>query len=141
MSMTPEMWGIVLDMVGRNLAPNNAFAGVGTMLGQGSLAQKKATQLKQDDQSFWNQIISALSGKGQPGPTSLNVTAGQNGLEYTLKGDQIGDKIGSNSSMQMNNFNPTLATPKTDMSLTSSIGKNPNQTIEDLIKSIGGYQI
>lgn len=135
LNMTPELWGIVLDMVGRNLAPNNAFAGVGTALGQSSIASKKAAELKQEDQDFWKQIIGSLSGKEYPGPTSLNVTAGQNGLEYTLKGNEM-DKLGGVTA-----FDSNIEAPNIDLSLKSDLTKNPNQTIDELIKSLGGYQI
>ncbi len=36
MALSPELMGIALDMVGKNLAPDNAFAGVGTAIGQSS---------------------------------------------------------------------------------------------------------
>ena len=142
--LSPELMGIALDMVGKNLAPQNPFAGVGTAIGQSSLAGKKAAELRQEDRSFWDQLIGALSKKDQPGPTSLNFTQGENGLEFNLKG--LGDsELGSlqtpigQPEMQaqpastggMTQVNQAFQKPE------AIIGNN----IDEYIKSIGGYEL
>ncbi len=143
MNMTPELWGIVLDRIGSNIDPKNPFAGIGTGLGQSSLASQKAESLRKGDQSFWDRIIAGLSGADQPGPTSLNLTQGKDGLEFNLKGNGKSEL----GSLDFGSFDPELKTPKTSFAnpdpgkpAPNAFTQNPNQTIEELIKSVGGFE-
>ena len=48
MSKNPEQFAIIADTIGKNLDPNNAFAGVGTMMGQSSLAAQAMKKQKEE---------------------------------------------------------------------------------------------
>ncbi len=146
MEMTPELFGIIMDRIGSNMDPNNPFAGVGQAMGMSSLASKKAADLQEQDKSFWDKLIASLSGAEKPGPTSLNLTQGKNGLEFNLKGNDFGGSPGKKSgmgSMDFSSFSPTVEAPKSAFNTGIAGGtltKTPDQTIDQLIKSVGGFE-
>lgn len=81
----PEQFAIMADAVGQNMAPGNAFAGVGSAMGKSSLANK-AMQHQQQQQQDWRQLISGmLSGQvpttaaGTPGLTSATIKPSKEG--------------------------------------------------------------
>ena len=113
MSQKPEQFAIMADMLGRNLAPNNAFAGIGTHMAQSSLTNKAAQQQQVERQQMLQALnqtltnpnavtpqpqpqvqtpdsvpshlpkLSDLTPADQPGPTSYTVT----GDGYSVKGN------------------------------------------------------
>ena len=58
----PEQFAIFADMLGKNLDPNNAFAGIGTAWGQSSLADKAAEQQQSERKQMTALLANALSG-------------------------------------------------------------------------------
>jgi hypothetical protein len=90
-----EPWAIGADMAGRNLDPNNAFGGIGTLMGQGSLASKEKKKTEgMNDQLM--QLIKALSGPDAPGGTSIGLKRNPktNQLEMMFKGNlSMDDKL------------------------------------------------
>lgn len=90
-----ELLSIVLDMVGSKLDPENPFAGVGLSLAKSSLAAKaeKEREGKSDDQ--FGQLIKAITGKDQSGPSEVSISAdpaGAGGLAYKITGLESGQK-------------------------------------------------
>ena len=77
----PEKFAITADMIGSQLAgpPHNPFAGVGTMLGKSSLADK-ATKETQSKEAQLMKLIKALTGKGMEGGNDLKLSMGDDGL-------------------------------------------------------------
>jgi len=90
----PEQFSIMADMVGSRLAPNNAFAGVGGMMGKSSLANKALADEKKEKQDFRTMLADLMSGKvpmtpaGTPGVTSAtikpNKEGGSNELNFSV---------------------------------------------------------
>lgn len=81
---SPELTAILLDSIGKNLAPNNAFAGVGTLMGQSSLAAKAAAGQQDERKQISTMLARALGGQSltpaaQPGPTSITFKANPDG--------------------------------------------------------------
>lgn len=58
----PEVFATVADKIGTSLDPNNAFAGVGTDLGQSSLADKAKKEQEKKNALFQQAILQALGG-------------------------------------------------------------------------------
>ena len=95
-SANPEMFAMGADAIGKNLAPNNAFQGIGTAWGQSSLANKaRAEEVK--EQQEWKSLFSKiLTGEvkttpaGTPGVTGFSTKPGKDGglNEITLKVDE-----------------------------------------------------
>lgn len=109
----PEQFSIMADMVGSNMAPKNAFAGIGQLFGQSSLTNKAAQQQQVERQQMLQALnhaltnpnvgtpqapaqvqtpdsvpshlpkLSDLTPADQPGPTSYTVT----GDGYSVKGN------------------------------------------------------
>lgn len=150
MEMTPEMWTIALDQLGQNIAPNNPFAGIGTNVAKSSLATQRAGELQQRGEAqnqLWMEALSgSLTPKDKPGATSLNLTAGESGMEYTLKG------IGESELGTLGDLTPP-AVPPAQPASGKPIGAPPAQTtfspttgvydntMDKYIKSLGGFQI
>lgn len=124
----PEMMMIVADMVGSKIAPNNPFAGVGGMLGQSSLANKKVNESNTDMQSFilkalgiadnkanpdLASVLGSLTGKQETGPTDLKITRNDDGtLSYSSTGNLLGlDKMPALSAQSIKPTQPTLGVP------------------------------
>lgn len=83
----PEQFSIIADAIGSRLDPNNPFAGVGTMMGKSSLANKAADETK-SKQDLLMQLIKGLSAKNLPGGNALTITTGADGSpEITYKGN------------------------------------------------------
>lgn len=58
----PEVFSIALDKIGQGFAPNNPFAGVGTFLGQSSLADKARQKTEEQNQMLMGALIKAMGG-------------------------------------------------------------------------------
>jgi hypothetical protein len=63
MQQNPEQFAIMADMIGKNLAPNNAFAGVGGMMGQSSLANHAAAAQQKERQEMLKMLMPLLGGE------------------------------------------------------------------------------
>jgi len=77
-SQNPEKFAIMADMFGKGLAPDNPMAGIGTAMGQSSLANKALAEDK-DRQSEIIKAIMGITAPGKPGATSVTVKAGKEG--------------------------------------------------------------
>jgi hypothetical protein len=89
-SNRPELFAIGADMIGRNLDPQNAFAGVGTHLAQGSLASKEKAKIESTQDKLMK-LIEGLTGADQAGGSSVGFKKGKSGnLEMTFKGNLAG---------------------------------------------------
>jgi hypothetical protein len=66
--INPEGFAIIADMLGKNLDPNNAFAGIGTAFGQSSLANKAAQKQNEERTAMFKGLMTALSGGQQAAP-------------------------------------------------------------------------
>jgi len=98
----PEQFAIIADMLGKGFAPDNPFAGIGTAVGQSSLA----AQAKQQQQAQLAQLLGGgqpqapvgqaqpqnllggldlgtLTDATQPGPTSLTIKAQPDGSQVS----------------------------------------------------------
>ena len=92
----PEQTAMGLDAIGRNLDPNNAFAGIGGAWGQSSLANKARQEEVQQQQDWKKLVASILSGEtkttpaGVPGITGFSSKPGKDGgmNELTFKVDE-----------------------------------------------------
>ena len=85
----PEQFAIMADMLGQNLAPDNAFAGIGGMMGRSSLANKA----KQEQQQMLSALLSGNKLAAQPtqSPQSgLNMLSQGQAQPATLS-SQLGD--------------------------------------------------
>jgi len=87
--MSPELFAIIADKVGSNIAPGNVFSGVGSLLGAGSLVQKKTDQQK----GVLNQFLDALTAPELPGPTAFSIKMGKDGQPVlSMTGNLDSDK-------------------------------------------------
>lgn len=90
-----ELLSIVMDMVGSRLDPNNPFAGVGSSLAKSSLAANAETERESKSEGQFEQLIKAITGKDQAGPTDVTISAdpaGAGGLAYKITGLESGQK-------------------------------------------------
>lgn len=91
----PEMLAMMLDMIGSKMAPGSPAAGLGTMMGKSQLAGGAEQEEQARSSQMFGQLISALTGKDQPGPTELSVSSdptGTGGLQYSVKGYEQGQQ-------------------------------------------------
>lgn len=81
----PEKYAIMLDMLGKNLDPNNPFAGIGQAMGTSSLADKAMKEEKKDRLQWAKMISDIVSGKtptttpGQPGVSGVTIKPSKEG--------------------------------------------------------------
>ena len=81
----PEQFAIMADTLGQGFDPNNPFAGIGTMMGQSSLASKQMQQERQERQDWQKFIGSILSGQtpttapGEPGVSGATIKPSKDG--------------------------------------------------------------
>lgn len=90
-----ELLSIVLDMIGSQVDPNNPFAGVGSALAKSSLATKAEKEREGKAEGQFEQLIKAITGKDQPGPSDVTISAdpsGAGGLAYKITGLEGGQK-------------------------------------------------
>lgn len=79
----PEMLAIGLDKLGQSLDPNAFGAGVGTFMGQSSLASKARQEGKAEQQDWRSLIAQMMTGKmpvtaaGQPGISGATIKPGK----------------------------------------------------------------
>lgn len=124
LQQNPEMLSIVADMIGSGVwsrEEGNPFAGVGTMLGQSSLANK-AYQNRIKEQEQWKGIIGKLLSGG-------NIEGNQNlSPENTLtpKGMNGGDSL----NIQTNPDGSGIITRKSTVN-----AQGPNATMYDIFQS------
>ena len=80
----PNNWAVMLDTLGKTIAPDNPLAGVGTTLGQSGIANK-ARKEQQQQQMDWQKLIGSLiSGvdmrgmtpQGTPGRSEIKIQPG-----------------------------------------------------------------
>lgn len=111
----PELLAIVLDKIGQGFAPKNPFAGVGTLLGQTSLADKAR-----------NQTL-GLTPPGQAGPTSVTTTQtmGPDGrvIEKQVINKELEGAESTQPTQQPTGFRPE--TLNKEQSLSLSGGPDP----------------
>lgn len=86
----PEQFAIALDTLGQNLAPENAFAGMGTAWGKSSLASKAEAAGQKKSQGMFQQLLGALTPGDESGPTSVTAAMGKGGqgIDYKVSGLQ-----------------------------------------------------
>jgi hypothetical protein len=75
----PDQFAITADALGSNLAPNNAFAGIGGMLGRSSIASKATNEAKKERQDILSQILAALTEGNKPGGNKVSFKMGPEG--------------------------------------------------------------
>jgi len=89
----PEMFQIMGDMLGRGFAPDNPFAGIGTAMGQSSLANKALQEQRQGQLDTRNMLASLFSGgltpQGVAGPTSMTLKPGKPDGEGNIGSDEM----------------------------------------------------
>lgn len=115
----PEALAMTMDQVGSRLAPDNAFAGVGTGLAKSSLANKAEKERMGQQQSIMK-LLASLTAKGAAG-----------GDAVTFKVDDKGNYI-ANTSMTI----PKAGETKTSAPLATAqaaappVGPNAQQPAE-----------
>jgi len=62
----PEQFAIMADMIGKNMAPENAFAGVGTAFGQSSLMNKAIGEQRGVNEALIKAIMGGQTMQQQP---------------------------------------------------------------------------
>jgi hypothetical protein len=87
-SMTPEMFAIILDSIGKGMDPKNPMAGIGTMLGQTSMASQERNKQGAKDDAWKQALLTALS-KGytppdSPGINSTKTSTNKDGVLNTV---------------------------------------------------------
>jgi hypothetical protein len=134
--MQPEQFAIIADMIGSNINPKGAFAGVGQALGQSGLANK---EVKRQDENMLD-MIRALTGKDQPGPSDLRIASdGKGGLTYASTGNILGlDK--SPALDTKGSFTPDYTSPVSAPSSSFTADNDPNSRsgeLDNLIQELG----
>ena len=86
----PEMYAIILDMLGKGFDPKNPFAGIGTAMGKSSLAAKAQTAEQKQTMGMFDQMLKALTAKDKPGPTSMltSLSPDGKGIDYKIAGTE-----------------------------------------------------
>ena len=113
----PAKWSIMLDMLGRGIAPDNPFGGIGTALGQSS----KANQARQEGRQDWNSFITQLMQGTNMGGMTQPVEAGRNDIKIT-PGPEDSDmdkittsfnipKLGAKKKDQFMNMSDVVSSP------------------------------
>ncbi len=116
----PEQFAVMADMIGKNFDPDNAFANVGTSMGQSSLANKALQEEKTDKQDWRKLIGDMISGKEPVTP------AGTPGLS--------GATIKPSNEDGMNEVNLSLTEP-IDEEQKPKTGKTNNINLGELMRS------
>jgi hypothetical protein len=95
MGENPELMAIMLDMIGSKMAPESPFAGVGTMTAKSKLAAEAEKTREGKSEAMFSQLINAITGKEQAGPTDVTISAdpaGAGGLAYKITGLEGAEK-------------------------------------------------
>jgi len=95
LTQNPELLAIAMDMIGSKMAPESPFAGVGSMIGKSSLAAKAEEKSQARSEDMFKNLIQAITGKDEAGPTTLTVArdpAGTGGFQYNVKGFEEAEK-------------------------------------------------
>lgn len=121
---TPQKWEIVLDALGSKLAPNNAFAGIGTMLAKSQLASQARNAQNAS-------IGDILAGK-QPAPAASGVAPNANtGVSKTYASGKL---AGADRDIPTTTAIPGL-TPAATAGITSQTQQaRPDGTVETTTK-------
>ena len=97
LNQNPEQFAIFADKLGQGFDPNNAAAGIGTMFGQSSLADKANKEQQFKNEQFQQQLIQALGGNAPQQQPSASPGQGSNlpetGNETTAKGQAGVDSV------------------------------------------------
>ncbi len=118
MSKNPEMFAIMLDMLGQGFDKDNPFAGFGTTMGKSSLANKALAEEKTEQQDWRKLIAGMVSGE-------VPVTApGEAGLSKAT--------INPNKDCKSSEINLSLTEP-TDK--TKAEAKPSSLNLGDLMRS------
>ena len=96
----PEQFAIAADYMGSRLNPTstNPMGGLGTMLGQSSLANKEKKRIEGKNDMLM-QLIKSLTAAGQPGGNKVSFSALPEGSGYkvdvstNLAGDSLEDPV------------------------------------------------
>jgi len=129
-SNNPEQFAIIADAIGRNVAPKNPFAGIGTLMGQSSLADKARTEQQGGQKSFLEGLISNLGGmtpEGMKGVSGYKVVPGKDGLPDTHQ--LTFNTTGSSLQAPIAPVPQTVQTPQVDVQpITNPQPTTPPQT-------------
>jgi len=122
----PEQFAAIADMIGKNLDPNNPFAGVGSTIAQSSLANKAANKQEDERKKLMTSLFSLLGGQqpaqapaGVPGSGNPEQPAQQTpfgGLNLTLPNEagptSVTHKMGPDGTVTSNTVSNVSGTPK-----------------------------
>lgn len=86
LSDNPEQFAITADMIGKGFDKNNAFAGIGTALGQSSIADKASKEQQVKQEQFQQALIKALGGGAATVKPEVDPAAGNEMSLGHLKG-------------------------------------------------------
>jgi len=94
LSQNPELFSIILDMLGSGIAPDNPFAGIGSALAKSSIASKAEEERTEGFDQTMKGLLESMTGADKAGPTALNVTRDPSGAGYlyNVKGFEEGAK-------------------------------------------------
>ena len=88
----PEMFGMVLDAMGKGIAPDNPMAGIATQFGTSMLANKEL-QAQRKQQTDWMDLVKQMVTGQTPltpaeleGVTKLSLSPGKNGKQQLTLG-------------------------------------------------------
>jgi len=91
-SERPEMTGMVLDAMGKGIAPDNPMAGIATQFGTSMLADKEL-QAQRKQQTDWMDLVRQMVTGQTPltpaeleGVTKLSLSPGKNGKQQLTLG-------------------------------------------------------
>lgn len=115
----PEVLAMTMDQVGSRLAPDNAFAGVGTGLAKSSLANK-AEQERSSQQQNIMKLLNTLTAKGAAGGDAVTFKADENG-NFVVNSSMTIPKVGETK---------TQAPMATAQAAAPPVGPNAQQPAE-----------
>jgi len=82
-----DIMSYILDQLGSKIAPNNPFAGIGTRLAQGDVAQQQVQKQSGDLSEFIKQVIQGLTAKDSTGHSNVKLSLNDDGsLKYSVDG-------------------------------------------------------
>jgi hypothetical protein len=115
MRQKPEQFAIAADYIGSRLNPtaSNPMGGLGTMLGQSSLANKEKKKIEGKNDMLM-QLIKSLTSAGQPGGNKVSFSALPEGAGYkvdvstNLAGDSLETPVQAPIDDDFDDFMKTL---------------------------------
>ena len=115
----PEVLAMTMDQIGSRLAPDNAFAGIGTGLAKSSLANK-AEQERSSQQQNIMKLLNTLTAKGAAGGDAVTFKADENG-NFVVNSSMTIPKVGETK---------TQAPMATAQAAAPPVGPNAQQPAE-----------